>query len=115
MAEMSPRARKAFYANQKTLCAKTKLASRLKAHNAIVREAALSMGGTHVAMMGLNRMPWEPWHEWNTRTLRAARVNSTLQQETHSTKHDQDYPEDQTELYLYYNRRRKGKTRRRHS
>ena len=92
MAEMSTRARKAFYANRKTLCAKTKLASRLKAHNAIVREAALwgaptwpihdtllrnanSIQLQHTrTMMGLNRKPGEPWHEWNARTLRAARV-----------------------------------------
>ncbi|CAE7249482.1 pol, partial [Symbiodinium necroappetens] len=40
-AELATRARKAFYGNKKTLCAKTKLASRIKAHNVIVREAAL--------------------------------------------------------------------------
>ena len=92
MAEMSTRARKAFYANKKTLCAKTKLASHLKAHNAIVREAELWGAPTwpihdsllrnantiqlqHTrAMIGLNRKPGECWHEWNTRTLRAARV-----------------------------------------
>ncbi|OLP90250.1 hypothetical protein AK812_SmicGene28215 [Symbiodinium microadriaticum] len=85
MAEMSTRARKAFYANKKTLCAKTKLASHLKAHNAIVREAELWGAPTwpihdsllrnantiqlqHTrAMIGLNRKPGECWHEWNTR------------------------------------------------
>ncbi|CAE7292357.1 pol [Symbiodinium microadriaticum] len=38
-AELATRARKAFYGNKKTLCAKTKLESRIKAHNVIVREA----------------------------------------------------------------------------
>ena len=91
-AELATRARKAFYGNKKTLCAKTKLVSRIKAHNIIVREAALwgaptwpihdsLLRAANTAqlqqvriMMDLRRRPGEPWHEWNTRTLRAARV-----------------------------------------
>ncbi|CAE7250880.1 unnamed protein product [Symbiodinium sp. KB8] len=91
-AELATRARKAFYGNKKTLCAKTKLASRIKAYNVIVREAALWGAPTwpihdsllrtanttqlqHIRiMMDLRRRPGESWHEWNTRTLRAARV-----------------------------------------
>ncbi|CAE7795568.1 CPK2 [Symbiodinium sp. CCMP2592] len=38
---LSTRARKAFFANRSALCANTPLASRLKVHSAIVREAAL--------------------------------------------------------------------------
>ena len=91
-AELATRTRKAFYGNKKTLCAKTKLESRIKAHNIIVREAALWEAPTwpihdsllraantaqlqHIRiMMDLRRRPGESWHEWNTRTLRAARV-----------------------------------------
>ena len=84
-AELATRARKAFYGNKKTLCAKTKLASRIKAHNVIVREAALWGAPTwpihdsllraanttqlqHIRiMMDLRRRPGEPWNEWNTK------------------------------------------------
>ena len=91
-AELSTRARKAFFANRKTLCANTSLASRLKVHTAVVREAALWGAPTwplHESllrcantiqlqqvrtMLKMPRRSGEDWVSWNSRTLRHARM-----------------------------------------
>ena len=91
-AEMSTRARKAFYANKKMFLARTGLKTRLQAHNMVVREAGLWGSPTwpvndstlraangiqlhHTRdMMQVGRKPGESWVEWNTRSLRLARI-----------------------------------------
>ena len=87
-AELSTRARKAFFANRKTLCANTSLASRLKVHTAVVREAAptwplheslLRCANTIQlqqvrTMLKMPRRSGEDWVSWNSRTLRHARM-----------------------------------------
>ena len=90
-AEMSTRARKAFYANKKMFL-RTGLKTRLQAHNMVVREAGLWGSPTwpvndstlrtangiqlhHTRdMMQVARKPGESWVEWNTRSLRLARI-----------------------------------------
>ena len=91
-AEMSTRARKAFHANKKMFLAKTGIRTRLKAHNMVVREAGLWGSPTwpvndsilrtangiqlhHTRdMLKIPRTPGESWVDWNTRSLRQARI-----------------------------------------
>lgn len=92
-AEMGARARKAWGKNKELLRAKTELQQRLQLHNVLVRQSALWGCETwpvqdtllravntqqlqHVrAMIGGNSAAGEAWTDWNTRTLRMARVH----------------------------------------
>ena len=92
-AEMGSRGRKAFGKNKKILTAKTALKRRLNLHTTLVRQSALWGCETWPvqdtllraantlqlqqvrAMLGGARAPGEAWTDWNTRTLRMARVH----------------------------------------
>ncbi|CAE6973291.1 unnamed protein product [Symbiodinium sp. CCMP2592] len=89
---MNHRARKAFGKHSKLLCARTPIKARIKMHTTLVRNAALwasqswpivetlhkAVNSTQLrhirTMMGDHRQPGETWVEWNTRSLRRARV-----------------------------------------
>ena len=91
-AELGGRARRAFHMRKKVLCAKTPLKGRLQLHDTYVRSTALwgcptwpihetllkQANSTQQAqvrqMMGHSRRAGESWSEWNTRTLRLARL-----------------------------------------
>ncbi|CAE7458351.1 unnamed protein product [Symbiodinium natans] len=91
-AEMGGRARRAFHMRKPVLCAPTPLKARLQLHDTYIRNTALwgcSTWPAHDAllrqanaiqlgqvrqMMGHRRRPTESWTEWNTRTLRLARL-----------------------------------------
>eukprot|EP00439_Symbiodinium_sp_Y106_P049719 s4275_g6.t1 len=91
-AAMNHRARKAFAKHSKLLCAPTPIKARIRMHTTLVRNAALwasqawpitetlskAVNSTHLrhirAMMGDKRHPGETWVDWNSRSLRRARV-----------------------------------------
>ncbi|CAE7237853.1 unnamed protein product, partial [Symbiodinium necroappetens] len=66
-AEMGTRGRKAFGKNKKILTAKTALKRRLNLHTTLVRQSAL--WGCETLQLQ------QAWTDWNTRTLRMARVH----------------------------------------
>ena len=90
---MGARARAAWGKNKDLLTAKTALKRRLQLHNVLVRKSALWAAETWPiqstllkaantqqlqqvrCMMGGGRAPGEAWADWNTRTLRMARVH----------------------------------------
>ena len=92
-AEMGARARAAWGKNKDLLTAKTALKRRLQLHNVLVRQSALWAAETWPVqstllkaanaqqlqqvrcMIGGGRAPGEAWADWNTRTLRMARVH----------------------------------------
>ena len=92
-AEMGARGRRAFGKNKQILVAKTALKRRLNLHTTLVRQSALwgceswpvqdtllraanTLQLQQVrTMVGGARAPGEAWTEWNTRTLRMARVH----------------------------------------
>ena len=97
-AEMQGRARRTFHLRKRILCAATPLGPRLKLHNTYVRSSALWACNTWPiqesllkqansqqlhqvrAMLGRSRQPTEQWAEWNTRTLREARMIAQREQ-----------------------------------